>query len=261
VEHSRLTVRDIFASERDVAGVVPGGYCVHEKEWVCTWKPVTEPMQRSILGVGPSGLVAWQGGGLGAIGDSGCVVDVDGVDDEGKPFTFADATFDGSNRVWTRVQNGFRVIDERGRIAAEYRAGMLDGLDGELRFIIVPGGGPKSFPTPKSRRSVDVAGRLTVDGSGRALSGATVTARIGGGALRRATSDASGAFRLTSVPEGSYEIAVSPPADEPACPAATSHTGFELRTKRDCPPDKVTEAGCDLGVLSQCKQVTPLVGP
>lgn len=258
VEHSTMQVTRIFATERRLVGSAYGGLCVRGDTWSCgTATPAQSPWDPGppfLIDVGPSGLAAWSGRSLSAIGDGTCMVDLEGIGDDGKPFTFTSAFFDGSDRIWVDVLNGFRVIDKHGAIVAEYRAGMLDGINGSVGKIIIPGAGPKSLPAPKLRRTIDVAGRLTLDGTNHALGGATVTVEIGGGVERTATSDPSGAFLLREVPEGDYEVTVTPRENETACPRHSSTTGFRFRTARDCPASKLGSGACDVGAFSQCKQ-------
>jgi hypothetical protein len=98
---------------------------------------------------------------------------------------------------------------------------------------------------------IDVAGSLSLHRSSQALGGATLTLHIGAGVKRTATSDTSGAFILSDVPEGDYEVTVTPRPGDPACRDA--ETGFQFRTAHDCAASKVGSGACDLGSLSQCK--------
>lgn len=258
IENSELRVRRLFATQRRLIGETNGGHCMRTDSWRCSFTTPDSirgnPWLRGIIGVGPSGMVAWDGAGLSGVGDDSCFIDVEGTGDDGKPFTFSNAIFDGSDRAWVQVLNGFRVINKRGAIVAEYRAGMLDGIDGAVSHIVVPGAGPKSFPLPKKRRAIEVVGTLRLEGTYRPLRGATVTVQIGAGVARTATTDTSGGFRLGDVPEGDYEVNVTPAHNDPACPSATSDTGFRFRTARDCAASKLGSGACNLGPLAQCKQ-------
>lgn len=222
-------------------------HCLLADFWRCA------PGVRRIAIVGPSGMVEWRDGALSAAADPTCIIKLEAPIDDGEwqPDFSNRARIDGNNRLWVPVVNGFRVFDKQGAVVAEYRAGMLEGIDGPVTNMIVPGGGPKGLPPPKKRRMIDVAGSLSLHRSSQALGGATLTLHIGAGVKRTATSDASGAFILSDVPEGDYEVTVTPRPGDPACRDA--ETGFQFRTAHDCAASKVGSGACDLGSLSQCK--------
>lgn len=247
----------LHASQDHVMGEIDGFLSVRDGTWQrqsSSW-----PDGGMVVAVGASGLSAWSGGRLSSL--SAACEPRRAHDPLGKDLAIPlGSTIDNNNRVWVPVANGLYVLDENGQVLADYRAGMLDGLTAGVSRIVVPDGGPSALPKPRERRSIDVVGRLHLDSRGSPLSGATIEVMLDGGEVRRATTDADGSFRLSSIPEGSYGVMVKPPAGEKACPPETSQTGFELWTAHDCPPSKTERRSCDVGAIRQC-QLVPRIRP
>ncbi len=248
----------LHASRDRVAGELAGRFQVHDGAWH-DQQPSAGERAAQVVVVGASGLAAWNAepsgeGGLASLQGDGRSCPV--LDTGGRNVRFPNGSvIDGRDRVWLPVANGVRVVDANGRVVADYRAGMLDGLTSDVYRVVVPDGGPKTLPAARARRSFEIVGRLQVGPS--PLAGASVEVVVEEGVVRRATAAADGSFRLGEVPEGDYRVEVRPRDGEKACPPKTSRTGFDLWTARDCAQVKGARADCDVGSVAQCQQFTP----
>ncbi|MBK9263188.1 MAG: carboxypeptidase regulatory-like domain-containing protein [Polyangiaceae bacterium] len=119
--------------------------------------------------------------------------------------------------------------------------------------------GPSPPPSQTTARLWEITGKFVTYKTGKPLAGATISLCASGTLncsknprAKRVTTDAAGAFRLPSVPEGKFWMVVDAPPGTSDCESPFTETGDLVVLARDCHEAPGAPGVCDFGTLETC---------